>query len=53
VPPTPQPAGALPAFYGMLLRACPDATVEINEQLGEGTWWRLARRCVAPTVGRF
>lgn len=35
LPPTPRPAGSFQAFYGMLLRAFPDAAVEINEQLGE------------------
>ena len=35
LPPTPRPAGSFQAFYGMLLQAFPDATVEINEQLGE------------------
>jgi predicted ester cyclase len=34
--PTPRPAGGFQAFYGMLLRAFPDATMEINEQLAEG-----------------
>jgi predicted ester cyclase len=33
---TPRPAGGFQAFYGMLLRGFPDATMEINEQLGEG-----------------
>jgi predicted ester cyclase len=33
--PTSRPAGAFQAFYGMLLRAFPDATMEINEQVGE------------------
>jgi len=33
--PTSRPAGGFQAFYGMLLRAFPDATMEINEQLGE------------------
>jgi predicted ester cyclase len=33
--PTPRPAGGFQAFYGMLLRAFPDATMEINEQLAE------------------
>lgn len=31
---TPRPAGGFQAFYGML-RAFPDATMEINEQLAE------------------
>src|SRR5260370_14766793 len=35
IPPTPRPAGGFQWFYGMLLRAFPDATMEINEQLGE------------------
>ena len=35
VAPTPRPAGGFQAFYGMLLRAFPDATMEINEQLAE------------------
>jgi predicted ester cyclase len=34
--PTPRPAGGFQAFYGKLLRGFPDATMEINEQLGEG-----------------
>ena len=34
-PPTPRPAGGFQAFYGMLLRAFPDATMEINEQIAE------------------
>ena len=33
--PTPRPAGGFQAFYGMLLQAFPDATMEINEQLAE------------------
>lgn len=33
--PTPRPAGGFQAFYGMLLRAFPDATMEIGEQLAE------------------
>jgi predicted ester cyclase len=33
--PTPQPAGGFQAFYGMLLRAFPDARMEINEHLAE------------------
>ncbi len=32
---TARPAGSFQAFYGMLLRAFPDATLEINEQLAE------------------
>ncbi len=32
---TSRPAGSFQAFYGMLLRAFPDATMEINEQLAE------------------
>ncbi len=32
---TPGPAGSFQAFYAMLLRAFPDATMEINEQLAE------------------
>jgi predicted ester cyclase len=35
MPPTPRPAGGFQMFYGMLLRAFPDASVEINEQLAE------------------
>jgi predicted ester cyclase len=35
IPPTPSPAGGFQWFYGMLLRAFPDATMEINEQLAE------------------
>jgi predicted ester cyclase len=35
IPTTGHPAGSFQAFYGMLLRAFPDATVEINEQLAE------------------
>src|SRR5215471_8124711 len=35
IAPTPRPAGGFQAFYGMLLRAFPDATMEINEQLAE------------------
>ena len=35
VAPTSRPAGGFQAFYGMLLRAFPDATMEINEQLAE------------------
>jgi predicted ester cyclase len=35
VPSTARPAGAFQWFYGMLLRALPDATMEINEQLAE------------------
>ncbi len=35
LPPAPRPAGSFQAFYGMLLRAFPDATMEINEQLAE------------------
>ena len=33
--PTPRSAGGFQAFYGMLLRAFPDASMEINEQLAE------------------
>jgi predicted ester cyclase len=33
--PASRPAGSFQAFYGMLLRAFPDATMEINEQLAE------------------
>jgi predicted ester cyclase len=32
---TPRPAGGFQAFYGMLLHAFPDVTMEINEQLAE------------------
>lgn len=35
IPPTPNPAGSFQILYGMLLRAFPDATMEINEQLAE------------------
>ena len=35
IAPTPRPAGGFQAFYGMLLGAFPDATMEINEQLAE------------------
>jgi predicted ester cyclase len=35
IPTTGSPGGSFQAFYGMLLRAFPDATVEINEQLAE------------------
>jgi predicted SnoaL-like aldol condensation-catalyzing enzyme len=34
-PSTDRPAGGFQAFYGSLLRAFPDATMEINEQLAE------------------
>ena len=34
-PATPRPAGSFQAFYGMLLQAFPDATMEINEQIAE------------------
>ncbi len=33
--PASRPAGSFQAFYGMLLRAFPDASMEINEQLAE------------------
>ncbi len=33
--PASRPAASFQAFYGMLLRAFPDATMEINEQLAE------------------
>jgi predicted ester cyclase len=33
--PTSRPAGGFQAFYGLLLQAFPDATMEINEQLAE------------------
>ena len=33
--PTPRPAGGFQAFYGRLLRAFPDATMAIDEQLAE------------------
>jgi predicted SnoaL-like aldol condensation-catalyzing enzyme len=36
IPPTERPAGGFQAFYGGLLRAFPDARMEINEQLAEG-----------------
>jgi len=35
VPSTPRPAGGFQWFFGMLLQAFPDATMEINEQLAE------------------
>ena len=35
LPPTTRPAEGFQQFYGMLLRAFPDATMEINEQLAE------------------
>jgi SnoaL-like polyketide cyclase len=35
IPPSARPAGGFEAFYGMLLQAFPDATMEINEQLAE------------------
>ena len=35
IPETDRPAGGFQEFYGALLRAFPDATVEINEQLAE------------------
>ena len=35
IPTADRPAGSFQAFYGMLLRAFPDASVEINEQLAE------------------
>ena len=35
IPPTGRPAGSFQTFYGMLLHAFPDATVEIDEQLAE------------------
>jgi predicted ester cyclase len=35
LPSTQRPAGGFQAFYGGLLRAFPDATMEINEQLAE------------------
>ena len=34
-PAGPGPGGAFQAFYAMLLRAFPDARMEINEQVGE------------------
>jgi predicted ester cyclase len=33
--PTPRPAGGFQQFYGMLLKAFPDATMGISEQLAE------------------
>jgi len=36
IPETARPAGGFQAFYGALLRAFPDATMEVNEQLAEG-----------------
>jgi predicted ester cyclase len=35
IAPTPRPAGGFQAFHGMLLRAFPDATMKIDEQLAE------------------
>ena len=35
IPATPGPAGSFQTFYGMLLRAFPDASMAINEQLAE------------------
>ncbi len=35
IPETGRPASGFQAFYGALLRAFPDASVEINEQLAE------------------
>jgi predicted ester cyclase len=35
IPPGARPAAGFQAFYGMLLQAFPDATMEINEQLAE------------------
>jgi predicted ester cyclase len=35
IPTTSRPAGSFQAFYGMLLHAFPDATMEVNEQLAE------------------
>ncbi len=35
IPPTARPAGSFQTFYGMLLRAFPDATTEVYEQLAE------------------
>lgn len=35
IPATAGPASGFQAFYGMLLQAFPDATMEINEQLAE------------------
>jgi predicted ester cyclase len=35
IPSTERPASGFQAFYGGLLRAFPDATMEINEQLAE------------------
>jgi predicted ester cyclase len=36
IPETARPAGGFQAFYGALLRAFPDATMEVNDQLAEG-----------------
>jgi predicted ester cyclase len=36
VPSTGRPASGFQSFYGGLLRAFPDATMEINEQIAEG-----------------
>ena len=36
IPSTQRPASGFQAFYGALLRAFPDATMEINEQIAEG-----------------
>src|SRR6476660_9842167 len=35
LPPTPRPAGGFQRFYGMLLKAFPDASMQINEQIAE------------------
>jgi predicted ester cyclase len=35
MPSTPRPAGGFQTFYGLLLQAFPDASMEINEQLAE------------------
>ncbi|HEX2811009.1 MAG TPA: ester cyclase [Kineosporiaceae bacterium] len=35
LPPTPRPAGGFQAVYGMLLKAFPDAAVEIGEKVAE------------------
>jgi predicted ester cyclase len=35
IPATARPASGFQVFYGMLLRAFPDATMEVNEQLAE------------------
>jgi hypothetical protein len=56
IAPTPRPAGGFQAFYGMLLKAFPDAAVEIDEQLAErdlvATRKTLRGTCAAPISAR-